>query len=130
MRQGGVVGEAEEEADYRVSEDEDSQEEEEEGTDPLSHDGHDACLATLLGDALGYAPVRHMLRQEEERDFVATFRLAWTPGEPWNSVVHIDGVPVITLQVSNPGEDVELEDIPVLNASTIAALPAGEAIYL
>ena len=44
--------------------------------------------------------------------------------------MHIDGVPVITLQISNPGEDVLLEDIPVVNASTIAALPAGEAIYL
>ena len=127
MSQGGVVGEADEEVDFRNSEDDDSQEEE---MDPLSYDGHDACLAALLEDALGYAPVRHTLRQEEDRDFVATFRLAWTTEEPWESAMHSEGVPVLTLQVSNPGEDVELEDVPVLNASTIAGLPVGEPIYV
>ena len=127
MGQGetGVV--IEEEADFTDPNDVESQEEE---VDPLSCDGYDADLATLLEDALGYAPVRHMLRQDEDRGFVATFRLAWTTRESCDSGGHSDGVPIVTLQMSDPGEDVKLEAVPMLNASTIAALPVGEPVYV
>ena len=42
----------------------------------------------------------------------------------------LDGVPAIPLRTSAREEDVILEEIPVINAAMVVALPAGEALYL